>query len=161
MKGRLGVSGGARGHARRSRIAAALSGSRRAGIGAAGGALLICACLAGSANAAQSAKLQVSLNPKRPGASTGDCSYGGMISIELKGGLEESRRFLERCRIFALAESLGGVESLIEHPAIMTHASVPAATRAQLGISDSLCRLSVGVEDVADLRADLEQALKV
>jgi cystathionine beta-lyase/cystathionine gamma-synthase len=86
--------------------------------------------------------------------------YGGMISIELKGGLKESRRFLERCNIFALAESLGGVESLIEHPAIMTHASVPAATRAQLGISDTLCRLSVGVEDLADLKADLEQALR-
>ena len=85
--------------------------------------------------------------------------YGGMISIELKGGLEDSRRFLERCEIFALAESLGGVESLIEHPAIMTHASIPAEARAQLGISDSLCRLSVGIEDVEDLKADLEQAL--
>ena len=85
--------------------------------------------------------------------------YGGMISIELKGGLEDSRRFLERCELFALAESLGGVESLIEHPAIMTHASVPAAARAQLGISDTLCRLSVGIEDVADLKADLQQAL--
>ncbi len=85
--------------------------------------------------------------------------YGGMISIELKGTLEDSRRFLERCRIFALAESLGGVESLIEHPAIMTHASVPAEARARLGISDALCRLSVGIEDVADLRDDLDQAL--
>jgi cystathionine gamma-lyase len=85
--------------------------------------------------------------------------YGGMISIELKGGLEDSRRFLERCELFALAESLGGVESLIEHPAIMTHASVPAAARAQLGISDTLCRLSVGIEDIADLKADLQHAL--
>jgi cystathionine gamma-lyase len=84
---------------------------------------------------------------------------GGMISIELKGGIEDSRRFLERCELFALAESLGGVESLIEHPAIMTHASVPAEQRAALGISDSLCRLSVGVEDLDDQRADLEQAL--
>ena len=85
--------------------------------------------------------------------------YGGMISIELKGGLAESRRFLERCELFALAESLGGVESLIEHPAIMTHASIPSETRAQLGISDTLCRLSVGIEDVEDLRADLDRAL--
>ena len=85
--------------------------------------------------------------------------YGGMISIELKGGLEDSRRFLERCELFALAESLGGVESLIEHPAIMTHASVPAAARAQLGISDTLCRLSVGIEDLTDLKADLQHAL--
>lgn len=85
--------------------------------------------------------------------------YGGMITLTLKGGLDESRRFLERTELFQLAESLGGVESLIEHPAIMTHASVPAETRAELGISDSLCRLSVGIEDVEDLRADLEYAL--
>jgi cystathionine gamma-lyase len=86
--------------------------------------------------------------------------FGGMVTIELKGGLAEARRFLERCEIFALAESLGGVESLIEHPAIMTHASVPAETRAALGISDTLCRLSVGIEDVDDLIGDLEQALR-
>ncbi len=86
--------------------------------------------------------------------------YGGMISIELKGTLAEARRFLERCRLFALAESLGGVESLIEHPAIMTHASIPAEARAALGIGDGLCRLSVGVEDLDDLRDDLAQALQ-
>lgn len=85
--------------------------------------------------------------------------FGGMITILLKGGLDESRRFLERCRVFALAESLGGVESLIEHPAIMTHASVPADVRAQLGIADNLVRISVGVEDVDDLLDDLRQAL--
>jgi cystathionine gamma-lyase len=84
---------------------------------------------------------------------------GGMITIFLKGGLGEARRFLENCHIFALAESLGGVESLIEHPAIMTHASVPLAQREALGISDTLVRLSVGIEDVADLQADLEYAL--
>jgi len=89
----------------------------------------------------------------------GQPAFGGMISLELKGGLEETRRFLERCELFTLAESLGGVESLIEHPAIMTHASVPAETRARLGISDSLCRLSVGIEDYEDLKADLDQAL--
>ncbi|MDH3792909.1 MAG: aminotransferase class I/II-fold pyridoxal phosphate-dependent enzyme, partial [Rhodospirillales bacterium] len=84
---------------------------------------------------------------------------GGMVTAVLKGGLDEARRFLERVEIFSLAESLGGVESLIEHPAIMTHASIPADTRAQLGISDGLVRLSVGVEDEADLIADLGQAL--
>jgi cystathionine gamma-lyase len=85
--------------------------------------------------------------------------FGGMVTAVLKGGLAEARRFLERVEIFALAESLGGVESLIEHPAIMTHASIPAETRAELGISDGLVRLSVGVEDEADLIADLDQAL--
>ncbi|HYI97613.1 MAG TPA: cystathionine gamma-synthase [Bryobacteraceae bacterium] len=85
--------------------------------------------------------------------------FGGMVTILIKGGLTESRRFLERCRVFALAESLGGVESLIEHPAIMTHASVPQEQRAQLGIADNLVRLSVGVEDVSDLIEDLNQAL--
>jgi len=89
----------------------------------------------------------------------GRSAFGGMISIELKGGIEDSRRFLERCELFALAESLGGVESLIEHPAIMTHASVPREARAALGITDTLCRLSIGIESVADLRADLTQAL--
>ena len=84
---------------------------------------------------------------------------GGMVSAVLKGGLAESRRFLERCRLFALAESLGGVESLIEHPAIMTHASLPAEVRTHLGIDDSLVRLSVGVEDVEDLIAELDYAL--
>jgi cystathionine gamma-lyase len=81
------------------------------------------------------------------------------VTAILKGTLADSRRFLERCRIFALAESLGGVESLIEHPAIMTHASLPPETRAALGIGDGLVRLSVGVEDEADLIADLAQAL--
>ncbi|MEZ5460906.1 cystathionine gamma-synthase [Dokdonella sp.] len=85
--------------------------------------------------------------------------FGGIISVEVKGGLRKSRRILERCKLFALAESLGGVESLIEHPAIMTHASVPAANRKRLGISDGLVRLSVGIENEADLRAELESAL--
>jgi cystathionine gamma-lyase len=85
--------------------------------------------------------------------------FGGMVTAVLGGGLEAARRFLERVEIFALAESLGGVESLIEHPAIMTHASIPAANRAALGISDGLVRLSVGVEEQGDLIADLAQAL--
>jgi cystathionine gamma-lyase len=85
--------------------------------------------------------------------------FGGMIAVVLKGDLAYARRVLERCRIFALAESLGGVESLIEHPAIMTHASVPAEQRGAAGISDTLVRLSVGVEDFEDLKQDLEQAL--
>jgi cystathionine beta-lyase/cystathionine gamma-synthase len=86
--------------------------------------------------------------------------FGGMLSMRIKGGLAEARRFLERCELFALAESLGGVESLIEHPAIMTHASLPADVRASLGITDNLVRLSVGIEDVDDLVADLEHALE-
>jgi len=85
--------------------------------------------------------------------------FGGMISLDLNSDLAGARRFLESVQIFALAESLGGVESLIEHPAIMTHATIPPETRAQLGIGDALVRLSVGVEDVEDLRADLAQAL--
>jgi cystathionine gamma-synthase/cystathionine gamma-lyase len=84
---------------------------------------------------------------------------GGMISLEVHGGLEAARRMLERLEIFACAESLGGVESLAEHPAIMTHASIPPAQRAQLGIGDTLVRLSVGLEDPEDLWADLQQAL--
>jgi cystathionine gamma-lyase len=85
---------------------------------------------------------------------------GGMVTMFLKGGVDDTRRFLQRCALFTLAESLGGVESLIEHPAIMTHASVPAEVRAQLGIGDTLVRLSVGIEDVGDLVADLDQALR-
>ena len=84
---------------------------------------------------------------------------GGMITFFVKGGLEAARTVLENVKVFALAESLGGVESLIEHPAIMTHASVPADVRASLGIDDSLIRLSVGIETEQDLLADLEQAL--
>jgi cystathionine gamma-lyase len=86
--------------------------------------------------------------------------FGGIISVEIKGGLKKATRMLERCQLFALAESLGGVESLIEHPAIMTHASVPVANRKRLGISDGLVRLSVGVEDLTNLRNELESALK-
>jgi len=85
--------------------------------------------------------------------------FGGMVTPILKGTLDDSRRFLERLKIFVCAESLGGVESLAEHPAIMTHASIPAEIRRTLGISDSLVRLSVGVEDVEDLKADIAQAL--
>jgi cystathionine gamma-lyase len=85
--------------------------------------------------------------------------YGGMVTAILKGGLPASRRFLERCKLFTLAESLGGVESLVEHPAIMTHASLPEDVRAGLGISDALVRLSVGIEDVEDLIGELDHAL--
>jgi cystathionine gamma-lyase len=100
------------------------------------------------------AKRQMTLN-----AGPGNPAFGGMITIFLEGGLDESQRFLEKVSIFALAESLGGVESLIEHPAIMTHASVPPENRAKLGISDTLVRISVGIEDVDDLIADLDRAL--
>jgi cystathionine gamma-lyase len=84
--------------------------------------------------------------------------YGGMISFDLRGDLEAARRFLKACKLFACAESLGGVESLIEHPAIMTHASIPPDRRAELGIGDAFIRLSVGIEDREDLVADLERA---
>jgi cystathionine beta-lyase/cystathionine gamma-synthase len=86
-------------------------------------------------------------------------AFGGMISFELESDLDGAKRFLERCRLFSLAESLGGVESLIEHPLLMTHASVPEEVRVELGIGPALVRLSVGIEDAADLIADLEQAL--
>jgi cystathionine gamma-lyase len=85
--------------------------------------------------------------------------YGGIISVELESDLAGARRFLEHCSVFTLAESLGGVESLIEHPALMTHATIPPGQRAQLGISDALIRLSVGIEHVEDQRADLRRAL--
>ncbi|MBY0421056.1 MAG: aminotransferase class I/II-fold pyridoxal phosphate-dependent enzyme, partial [Parvularculaceae bacterium] len=87
-------------------------------------------------------------------------AFGGMVTFTLKGGLDAARTVLERVELCTLAESLGGVESLIEHPGIMTHASVPPERRRELGVDDSLIRLSVGVEDVEDLRADLDQALK-
>lgn len=85
-------------------------------------------------------------------------AFGGMISAELKTDIAGARTFLERCEVFALAESLGAVESLIEHPGIMTHGSVPPEVRAELGITDGLIRLSIGIEDVEDLTADLENA---
>jgi cystathionine gamma-lyase len=84
---------------------------------------------------------------------------GGIISVEIDGDLARARRVLERTQLFTLAESLGGVESLIEHPAIMTHASIPPEQRAAIGISDTLIRLSVGIEDCSDLISDLDQAL--
>lgn len=86
-------------------------------------------------------------------------AFGGMISVELDRDLAGTKRFLERTHLFTLAESLGGVESLIEHPALMTHGSIPAEKRAAIGISDSLVRISAGIEDADDLLADLDQAL--
>jgi cystathionine gamma-lyase len=97
-------------------------------------------------------------HPQHALASSQMNGYGGMLTVILRGDLDSTRRFLENCHLFALAESLGGVESLIEHPAIMTHASLPAERRAAAGITDTLVRLSVGVEDVQDLREDLDQA---
>lgn len=85
--------------------------------------------------------------------------FSGMITFYIKGGLSEAREFLEKVKIFSLAESLGGVESLVEHPAIMTHASVPVEKRKELGIDDSLIRLSIGIEDIEDLLKDLKEAL--
>jgi cystathionine beta-lyase len=87
-------------------------------------------------------------------------AFGGMISMVIEGGLEAAKRFLSRCELFTLAESLGGVESLIEHPAIMTHASIPPEQRKALGIDDGFIRLSVGIEHIGDLQADLNDALR-
>jgi cystathionine gamma-lyase len=97
-------------------------------------------------------------HPQHALAKSQQRGFGAMISFVLKGGLDEARRFLSACQIFTLAESLGGVESLIEHPAIMTHASVPPDRRAALGIVDGFIRLSIGIEDESDLKADLERA---
>ena len=85
--------------------------------------------------------------------------FGGIISFEIKGGLKSARSFLTKVKLFALAESLGGVESLIEHPALMTHASVPKKDREAIGLTDGLIRVSVGIEDAQDLINDLKQAL--
>ncbi|WP_045758417.1 cystathionine gamma-synthase [Xanthomonas albilineans] len=98
-------------------------------------------------------------HPQHALASRQMAGYGGIVSILLKGGFAAAKRFCERTHLFTLAESLGGVESLVNHPAVMTHASVPAQRRQQLGISDALVRLSVGVEEVGDLQQDLERAL--
>jgi cystathionine gamma-lyase len=98
-------------------------------------------------------------HPQHALAKSQMAAFGGIVTVVLKRDLAGTRRFLERCKLFTLAESLGGVESLIEHPAIMTHASIPADKREVLGISDALVRLSCGVEDADDLIADLEQAL--
>ena len=98
-------------------------------------------------------------HPQHALAATQMDGFGGMVSILVKGGAEAARRFCANTRLFALAESLGGVESLVNHPAIMTHASVPPERRAQLGIDDNLVRLSVGVEALEDLRGDLDRAL--
>jgi cystathionine gamma-lyase len=86
--------------------------------------------------------------------------FSGIVTFFVKGGLEDARRFLERCQLFTLAESLGGVESLVDHPGLMTHASIPLEQRKALGIDDTLIRLSVGIEDVQDLIDDLDQALR-
>ncbi|WP_199611687.1 trans-sulfuration enzyme family protein [Flocculibacter collagenilyticus] len=99
-------------------------------------------------------------HPQHELAKTQMTGFGGMISFFVKGDLEVARKFLENLSIFALAESLGGVESLIEHPAIMTHASIPPAQRQELGIHDNFIRLSVGVEDTQDLMNDLDNAFK-
>lgn len=122
-------------------------------------AQLIAEFLEGHAAVEQVVYPGLASHPQHELASRQMDGFGGMVTAILKGGLDESVAFLERCRLFALAESLGGVESLIEHPAIMTHASIPPENRAELGISDSLVRLSVGVEDSRDLLAELEYAL--
>ncbi|MFO0847539.1 MAG: cystathionine gamma-synthase [Gemmataceae bacterium] len=110
----------------------------------------------------QVAKLYYPGLPDHPGHATAAKQmkgFGGMISLQLVGGADAARRFLSRTHLFSLAESLGGVESLVNHPATMTHASIPKAAREARGVDDGLIRLSVGIEDVADLRADLQHAL--
>jgi len=102
----------------------------------------------------------LSSHPQHELAKSQMSGFGGMLSLYIKGGLEETKRFLEEVNLFVLAESLGGVESLIEHPAIMTHASVPSEERAILGITDNFVRVSVGIEDVNDLKKDLNDALE-
>ena len=87
--------------------------------------------------------------------------FGGIVSIDIKGDISSAKKFLENIEIFTLAESLGGVESLIEHPAIMTHASIDKKIREELGISDTLIRLSIGIEDVKDLKESLDRALNL
>lgn len=99
-------------------------------------------------------------HPQHELAKTQMCGFGGMISFVAKGGLSSAKKILENCKIFACAESLGGVESLIEHPAIMTHASVAPEMRAKTGIVDGLIRISVGIENIDDLISDLDQALR-
>jgi cystathionine beta-lyase len=101
----------------------------------------------------------LSTHPQHKLAKQQMSDFGGMLSVELKCDLAQTVRVLERCQLFTLAESLGGVESLIEHPAIMTHASIPLEQRIRLGISDGLIRISAGIEAVEDLKKDLEQAL--
>ncbi|HEX4048469.1 MAG TPA: PLP-dependent transferase, partial [Elusimicrobiota bacterium] len=100
--------------------------------------------------------------PTHPGHETakGQMSgFGGMISFELKGDIERAKRMISSCKVFSLAESLGGVESLIGHPASMTHGAIPREERLKAGLTDGLIRLSVGIEDAADLTADLDSAL--
>ncbi|MEM7756199.1 MAG: cystathionine gamma-synthase [Planctomycetota bacterium] len=98
-------------------------------------------------------------HPQHELAKSQMCGFGGMITAYLKGGVDEAKTFLQNLEIFSLAESLGGVESLVEHPAIMTHASIPEEDRAKLGISDSLIRFSVGIEDINDIKAAADAAL--
>ena len=98
-------------------------------------------------------------HPQHALAKTQMHGFGGMVSVWLKGGFPEAKRFMERLELFTCAESLGGVESLANHPAVMTHASVPVERREALGVTGNLVRLSVGVEDVTDLWSDIQQAL--
>jgi cystathionine gamma-lyase len=100
-------------------------------------------------------------HPNHPVAAKQMRGFGGMISLKLRGGIPAAKQFLTRTRLFSLAESLGGVESLVCHPTTMTHASIPKELREARGVDDGLIRLSVGIEDVADLRTDLEGALAV